>query len=240
MVDVEARAVEHGRTTLQVEGFVPPGETGPAELFSRARGYEVASREGFKELLLADFVERRPGLVAEVGGAADDYTMVTFDTVCPDEHLASFGRLLGMLIAEIPLGDLDLEDSEWTPERLRAAEQRCVSIGRHVLTALAIAPDGSVAGSSDVRINAADSSHGQIGITLVDPAHRGHRLGLALKIATARPRAGGLPRLRERRHLQRRGQRAHERRQRGARLWQHRDPARAPEEALTQSLRSRT
>ena len=184
VADVEARAVEHGRTTLQVEGFVPPGETGPAELFSRARGYEVASREGFKELLLPDFVERRPGLVAEVGGAADDYTMVTFDTVCPDEHLASFGRLLGMLIAEIPLGDLDLEDSEWTPERLRAAEQRCVSIGRHVLTALAIAPDGSVAGSSDVRINDADSSHGQIGITLVDPAHRGHRLGLALKIAT--------------------------------------------------------
>ena len=29
-----------------------------------------------------------------------------------------------MLISEIPLGDLDLEDSEWTPERLRAAEQR--------------------------------------------------------------------------------------------------------------------
>ena len=26
--------------------------------------------------------------------------------------------------------------------------------------------------------------HGQVGITIVDPAHRGHRLGLALKIAT--------------------------------------------------------
>ena len=116
--------------------------------------------------------------------AADDYTIVTFDTVCPEEHLASFGRLLGMLISEIPLGDLDLEDSEWTPERLRGAERRCVSIGRHILTALAIAPDGSVAGSSDVRINDADTAHGQIGITLVDPAHRGHRLGMALKIAT--------------------------------------------------------
>ena len=29
-----------------------------------------------------------------------------------------------MLIAETPLADLDLEDSEWTPERLRAAEQQ--------------------------------------------------------------------------------------------------------------------
>ena len=146
--------------------------------------YAVASREGFKELVLSDYLGRRPALVADVGTAADDYRIVIFDTVCPDEHLASFGRLLGMLIAEIPLGDLDLEDSEWTPERLRAAEQRCVGIGRHILTALAIAPDGSVAGSSDVRINDADPSRGQIGVTIVDPAHRGHRLGLALKIAT--------------------------------------------------------
>ncbi len=119
-----------------------------------------------------------------LGDAADDYRIVTFDTVCPDEHLESFGRLLGMLISEIPLGDLDLEDSEWTPERMRAAEQRQVDIGRHVLTALAIAPDGSVAGFSDVRIDDTDHSHGQVGITLVDPAHRGHRLGLALKVAT--------------------------------------------------------
>lgn len=184
LTDVEARAAAHARTTLQCEGFVPPGETGPAELFAAAHGYAVASREGFKELTLADYRERRAALVAGVGAAADDYTFVTFDTVCPDEHVESFGRLLGMLIAEIPLGDLDLEDSEWTPERLRAAEQRCVSIGRHILTALAIAPDGSVAGSSDVRINDADPAHGQIGITLVDPAHRGHRLGMALKIAT--------------------------------------------------------
>jgi GNAT superfamily N-acetyltransferase len=184
LADVEAKAAEHGRSTLQGAGYVPPGETGPAEQFALARGYAVASREGFKELVLADYCKRRAGLVADVGDAADGYTIVTFDTVCPDEHLASFGRLLGMLIAEIPLGDLDLEDSEWTPVRLRAAEQRCVGIGRHLLTALAIAPDGSVAGVSDVRINDADSTHGQIGITIVDPAHRGHRLGLALKIAT--------------------------------------------------------
>ena len=184
LADVEARAAALGRTTIQCEGYVPPGETGPAEQFALARGYVVASREGFKELALASYVARRPALVASVGSRADDYTVVTFDTVCPDEHVASFGRLLGTLMSEIPLGDLDLEDSEWTPERLRVAEHRMVSIGRHVLTALAIAPDGSVAGSSDVRVNDADPTHGQVGITLVDPAHRGHRLGLALKVAT--------------------------------------------------------
>lgn len=173
-----------GRSTLQCEGYVPPGETGPAEQFALARGYEVASKEGIKELQLVDFIEHRGALLAGVGAAAEAYRIVTFDTACPEEHLGSFGRLLDMLIAEISLGDLDLEDAEWTLERLRETEGRWQVIGRHVLTSLAIAPDGSVAGSSDIRINDADPTHARIGIALVDPAHRGHRLGLALKIAT--------------------------------------------------------
>ena len=69
----------------------------------------------------------------------------------------------------------------WAPEELQ------VSVGRHVHTAMALAPDGSVAGVSDVRVNDTDRAHAQIGITLVDPAHRGKRLGLALKLAILVP-----------------------------------------------------
>ena len=184
LAELEVLASGDGRSTLQSEAFVPPGGTGPAQAFSRARGFDVASREAIRELAMSDYSARRSDLLAAVGGAADDYEVVTYDTVCPEQYVGSFGRLLGMLISEIPLGDLDLEDSEWTPERIRAAEQRQVEIGRHVLTAIAVAPDGSVAGASDVRVNDASPTHGQVGITLVDPAHRGRRLGLALKIAT--------------------------------------------------------
>ena len=184
VAELEVIAAGDGRTTVQGEVYLAPGETGGPEAFAFARGYAVANRETMKELTVADYAARRPDLDALLGTAPDDYRIVTFDTVCPDEHLESFGRLLGMLVAEVPLGELDLEDSEWTPERLRAAEQRQVDTGRHVHTALAIAPDGSVAGVTDVRIDDTDHEHGQVGITLVDPAHRGHRLGLALKVAT--------------------------------------------------------
>lgn len=182
--EMEVVAAGDRRTTLHAEVFVAPGTSGtPSEAFAAALGYEVASREAFRELEMAGYVARRDRLRAQAADAAA-YRVVTFDTVCPDEHVGSFGRLLGMLLDEIPLGELDLSASEWTPERIRAAEQRQVGIGRHVLTALAIAPDGSVAGSSDVRVNDTDTTHGQVGITLVDPGHRGHRLGLALKLAT--------------------------------------------------------
>lgn len=184
LADVEHRAGAAGRSTLLAEVYSPPEEAGPGEAFALARGFTVASREGVKELDLATYGRRRPQVVDQVGGAPDDYRFVTFDTVCPEEHVAGFGRLLSTLLAEIPLGDLDLTDSEWTPERLRAAERRWVETGRHVLTALAIAPDGSVAGSSDARVNDADPVHGDVGVTLVAREHRGHRLGLALKLAT--------------------------------------------------------
>lgn len=184
VAELEVIAAGDGRTTLHGEAFMPPGITGTGpEAFAAALGYDVASRESMRELALADYLARRPELTAELSAAAA-YGIVTFDTVCPDEHVESFGRLLGMLLDEIPLGELDLRASEWPAERIRAAEERQLGIGRHVLTALAIAADGSVAGSSDVRVNDTDTTRGQVGITLVDPAHRGRRLGLALKIAT--------------------------------------------------------
>jgi GNAT superfamily N-acetyltransferase len=181
--ELEVVALGDGRTTVQSEAYLPPGGSGTAEQFARAMGYDVASRESIKELTLTDFVERRDALAAEAP-VPDGYRVITFDTVCPEEHVTSFGRLLGMLMSEVPLGELDLEASEWTPERIRAAEQRQVNTGRHVQTAMAITPDGAVAGVSDVRVDDSDPVHGQVGITIVDPAHRGRRLGLALKLAT--------------------------------------------------------
>lgn len=181
--ELEVVAAGDGRTTVQSEAYLPPGGSGVPEAFATAMGYAVASRESIKELTLADYLARRDSLAASAP-VPDGYRVVTFDTVCPDEHLDSFGRLLGMLMAEVPLGELDLEDSEWSAERIREAERRQVAIGRHVQTAMALAPDGSVAGVSDVRVDDSDESHGQVGITLVDPVHRGRRLGLALKVAS--------------------------------------------------------
>lgn len=182
--ELEVVAAGDGRTTIQSEAYLPPGGTAPAEPFAQALGYAVASRESIKELSLADYGARRAEVLRSVGGAADAYRIVTFDTVCPEDHVESFGRLLGLLMSEVPLGDLDLETSEWSTERVRAAEQRQVDTGRHVHTALALAPDGEVAGASDVRVDDTDPEHGQVGITIVHPDHRGHRLGLALKVAT--------------------------------------------------------
>ncbi len=47
----------------------------------------------------------------------------------------------------------------------------------------AVAPDGTLAGYSNVTLAEAHPNLGWIGITLVMPEHRGHRLGLLIKAA---------------------------------------------------------
>ena len=55
----------------------------------------------------------------------------------------------------------------------------------------AIAPDGTLCGATDLRVPQADARFAHVGIASVLDAHRGHRLGLHLKLAALRaPPAG--------------------------------------------------
>jgi hypothetical protein len=98
-----------------------------------------------------------------------------------------------VFIGEIPTGDLELEEASWTPERLRDNERRAAAIGRLQVIGAAIAPDGHLCGFSDVKIDRADPRHAAVGGTLVLPGHRGHRLGIAMKLATHRRTAELFP-----------------------------------------------
>ena len=61
----------------------------------------------------------------------------------------SLNRFIGM----IPTGDLEMEDLEYTPERLRRNEQRDVDLGTVRLVGAALAPDGTLAGYHDLYVD---------------------------------------------------------------------------------------
>ncbi|MBA2532735.1 MAG: hypothetical protein H0V23_11630 [Nocardioidaceae bacterium] len=58
--------------------------------------------------------------------------------------------------------------------------------GRDGFTVLAIAPDGSVAGYTQLVVPPSDDGRVAQADTLVLPDHRGHRLGLAMKVRNLR------------------------------------------------------
>ncbi len=85
--------------------------------------------------------------------------------------------------ADQPTEDEDSELPVRTEERLRKAEAWLEAQRIELLRAVAIAPDGTLAGLSEVEVGARGSLAMQE-TTVVLTEHRGHGLGRALKLAT--------------------------------------------------------
>jgi GNAT superfamily N-acetyltransferase len=194
--ELERRAREIGRERVLTEVFVTPDYDSGDSAFAEARGYTEANREGVKAIDLVTSEAGWPALEAEVAGARGHYRVVTWRDACPDEYVESFGAALSRVMSLIPQGDLDLEDREWTVERVRAAERRRVDVGLVTFESAALAPDGEVVGLTGVRVSARDPVRAHIGVTMVLPEHRGHRLGLATKLASHRALRAAFPKCR--------------------------------------------
>ena len=70
----------------------------------------------------------------------------------------------------------------WDAERVRANQERAAKAGRRDYTTFALTEDGEVAAMTELFVNESMPHRGFQSGTLVVPAHRGHRLGLAVKV----------------------------------------------------------
>ena len=115
-----------------------------------------------------------------------DYRLVGWDDHCPQEYVEQFCTLLTAMGDQAPSGELDMEAERWDAERLRDTEARRIEQGRSSYTAAAVAPDGSLAGYTQLAVPRHDPQQIFQWDTLVLPEHRGHRLCIALKVANLR------------------------------------------------------
>ncbi len=196
LMAVEAVGRADGRTLLLVEAPAPVTGESPGTLFGAARGFTLGNLEEVKVLELATAEPAWEELEAEAAAAGGDYRVVTWGTFTPAEHVQGFCDLLSVFFSNIPQGDLELEDMVWTPERLMAYEERLRETGFEEFTAAVVAPDGSMVGVSDVGLLPSEPGKAEIGITIVLEQHRGHRLGLAMKLATHRALRAAYPQCR--------------------------------------------
>ncbi len=175
-----------GRTTLLAEVHVPLEEDGDSDSADRrwaeARGYAVANVDAAKVVDLAATADLLPALETQAAERLGDYRLEWWTDPAPEEHVASLAAAMSRFLEEIPLGDLDLRPQQWTPERVRRREARRAAMHRDQLTVVALAPSGEVAGFTNLVISPHAPRLADIGDTLVLPEHRGHRLGLAMKV----------------------------------------------------------
>jgi len=187
---VEADLVAQGRTTLVVESSWPwaddPAPTGAGPAFAARHGYELGLTDVHRELALPVPDEHLAALAAEAAPHHAAYRLLSWSGRVPDEHVAGYVALEASLTTEAPVGELDLEPQAADVEAFRGREARTAAQGRTRFTTVALAPDGDLVAYTDLVSTVHEPGRLYQWGTLVRTDHRGHRLGLALKVATLR------------------------------------------------------
>lgn len=166
-------ARSHGRTTaFSMPAWAVDDEGDAGRWFAEAHGFELDILDAIRELALPATL---PPLVV-----ADGYRLETWRGRCPDQWVDEYAGLRRILTSEAPSGDAGLEDEHWDAERVRKDEADLERVRREMQVVVARAPDGHLAGHTQLAFPQEDEVYQWD--TLVRPEHRGHGLGLALKI----------------------------------------------------------
>jgi GNAT superfamily N-acetyltransferase len=185
---LEAEATKAGRTTFYVETNLPPGavveESAPYK-FADSRGYRLALLEQRRQLDLPVRVDLR-ALADEAAAHHHGYRIVAFRGGVPDDYLKGFATLMALLDAEAPTGEVYVEPGDPDPELVRQREAVHFDRGEAAFGAVALSPDGEVVAATRIWEETGDATKLSQGGTIVRREHRGHRLGLAVKIANLR------------------------------------------------------
>lgn len=191
----ETWARENGRRTVTGEVFAPIDATSPGLEFATRHGFGVVIEDGMKVADVAETRDTWTGLAAECAPFHGDYEIRTVGSPMPDELVAGYCLIQNMFMSEAPTGESDIEDEVWDEERVRANEARGRAAGRHASTTFALTPDGEVAAMTELFVIESAPERGLQSGTLVSPAHRGHRLGLAVKVANQQAMTERFPEL---------------------------------------------
>jgi RimJ/RimL family protein N-acetyltransferase len=185
------RAQEGGRVLLTAEATVGS----PGEAFSRALGAQPGLPEASRVLDLRTIADGHLArLHADARAAARGYSLLSFEGPVPEEYIEHVAAL--NQDGEDAPRDAGHEVQQWDAARLRAAEHRTAEQGlRHYSVAARDDRTGELVAITEVHVDPQTADWGHQELTVVARAHRGHRLGLLVKVAMLDLLADREPRL---------------------------------------------
>ena len=190
-----------GRTRLMADTVepLPDGPDVPSgSPFARAMGMRDVLREVRRRLDLSTAdISGYDTLLADAWRHADGYSVIRWRDRAPDEYVADVAYLDGRLMSDSPLGDLDWEPENIDAARIREGEARRLMTGDSVYnTAMRHDASNRLVAWTALALEEHAPDHAWQQITIVDPEHRGHRLGTIVKIENLRYARAGQPALR--------------------------------------------
>ncbi len=189
-----AYARGHGRTDLTLdthmtwEDGVERDKAG--QLFLEKHGFKLAltviNRRCAVDAL--DAAVEQELLEKAQAAAGDEYEILSWIGRTPEELVETMARIDSTILAEVPLGDLALEPETIDAELKNAKADRNKAMGIVLVQTVARHREsGEVVANTAVFLHDdGEFPDGYQGITIVDKGHRGHRLGLLLKLVNLR------------------------------------------------------
>jgi GNAT superfamily N-acetyltransferase len=185
-------SIRAGRTLLMSATRVGA----PAERFAAITGGRAGLRD-VRRILPVDAAlrERLPALRADAVPRAAGYTLRSWQGPVPDDLVGGICATYDAL-ADAPHDD-SYEPETWDRERLRQSEERGVAQGTREYSIAAVAAGtGEVAAVTQAVVDPLLPEWCWQEITAVVRAHRGHRLGLLVKVSMLELLAAREPQLR--------------------------------------------
>ena len=174
---------------------LPENGTGSPDVrFAQSHGYDVALGDLQRRLALPVDPALLDGLAAEAAPHHAAYRIEVVRGTLPDAYAAGYAALASRLAVEAPAGDLLLEAEDPSVRGWREREATYARQGLTLWHALALTAGGEVVAHSTISVSVHDTTLCHQWGTLVRADHRGHRLGLAVKVANHRAlQADGVP-----------------------------------------------
>ncbi len=186
----DTRVGELGRSICHAQARIGVDRANGNRSFAEQMGYALANTEIERRLDLPADARLLDRLAAEAAPHHRDYRLRTVVGPVPDDLAASYTALRNQINVEMPSGDLEVEAGQETPAELAVQDRYLVDSGRTRVASYALDVDDTVVAYSVAATSNEHHHHVDQWGTLVDRAHRGHRLGLAVKCELLRALAG--------------------------------------------------
>ncbi|WP_433795017.1 N-acetyltransferase family protein [Actinoplanes sp. CA-252034] len=158
-----------------------PALLGPAvEEGSAGESFCVAA--GMRRVLALTYTRLDLGSFSGEAGSVDGYRIVHWEGAVTDELAGTFARSRRAM-DDMPMDDAAWEPDVWDVKRLHTVAAAVAGRGEILLTTAVIAPDGEIAGFTEVVVAGDGTGDGQHYGTGVLPEHRGRGLARWLKVA---------------------------------------------------------
>jgi GNAT superfamily N-acetyltransferase len=161
--------------------------SGPSRPFAPRHAYDVVEENIRRDLAWPLAAGALDQFERAWSPSAEEYEILSWVANTPDEFLEGRAHLIAVMPVEVPDAGFGVEEERWDATRVRSHERRVLDMGRDLLVAVARhRASGELVGFSELTVSREPPHATYQWDTLVVRAHRGHRLGGLMKVATMR------------------------------------------------------